>query len=270
MAITGVTGQTAAVETVLAAFANASSSVSAAKAAPAPASNQPALNTASLPGAIGVGIPNSRLGTAQTLAIQEETPSSGSNDGSKTDSAPSETDTGQTDSTATGTANQSADLTQSEEQLIAQLEKRDAAVRQHELAHKTAGGTYAGSASYSYQTGPDGKRYAIGGEVSIDASSVPGNPEATIRKLETVRQAALAPSDPSAQDLSVAARASTAIAAARTQANNEAAGTATSGDKGYSPSAPSTSAPSTSASSPDGNAGSITAQAAQAAFANVT
>lgn len=62
------------------------------------------------------------------------------------------------------------------------------------------------AASYSMQTGPDGKRYAIGGEVQIDIS--PGQtPEETIRKARIIQAAALAPAEPSAQDRSIAARA---------------------------------------------------------------
>ena len=40
--------------------------------------------------------------------------------------------------------------------------------RQHEQAHLSAAGGHArGGPSYQYETGPDGKRYAVGGEVSI-------------------------------------------------------------------------------------------------------
>ncbi|WP_323012115.1 putative metalloprotease CJM1_0395 family protein [Castellaniella sp.] len=97
----------------------------------------------------------------------------------------------------------------SEEQLaqIQELKARDQAVRQHEAAHQAAGGALAGSASFSYERGPDGQLYAIGGEVSIDMSTVSGNPQATIDKMRTVRAAATAPSDPSSQDRAIAAQA---------------------------------------------------------------
>lgn len=91
------------------------------------------------------------------------------------------------------------------EQVIAQLQARDREVRAHEMAHLAAAGGYAtGGASYVYQAGPDGKRYAIGGEVGIDTSAVPGDPEATLQKAMVVQRAALAPAEPSAQDLKVA------------------------------------------------------------------
>jgi hypothetical protein len=93
------------------------------------------------------------------------------------------------------------------------LRQRDQEVRLHEQAHLLAAGPYAkGAPSYTYQTGPDGQRYAVGGEVPIDLSAVPGNPQATLQKALTVRRAALAPTDPSEADQAVAAQA-TALAA---------------------------------------------------------
>ena len=80
-------------------------------------------------------------------------------------------------------------------------------VRAHELAHITAGGgLITRGAAYTYETGPDGQRYAVGGDVGIDVS--PGRtPQETLARAEQVRRAALAPADPSAQDRQVAARA---------------------------------------------------------------
>ena len=54
----------------------------------------------------------------------------------------------------------------------------------------------------------------MGGEVHIDTSEVPGDPEATLKKMKQVRNAALAPADPSAQDLKVASQASAQAAKA--------------------------------------------------------
>jgi len=107
-----------------------------------------------------------------------------------------------------------------QEQLeIAELASRDREVRAHEQAHAAVGGAYAGAPTYTYTRGPDGKRYAIGGEVSIDSSPIPNDPEATLRKMELVQRAALAPAEPSAQDRRVAAQA----AAQATQARAELA-----------------------------------------------
>lgn len=90
---------------------------------------------------------------------------------------------------------------------IAKLEARDAEVRAHEAAHMAAGGAIAGAASFDYQIGPDGKAYAVGGEVAIDISPE-RDPKATQAKMQRVRAAALAPASPSPQDIKVAATAS--------------------------------------------------------------
>ncbi|TNC81660.1 MAG: hypothetical protein C9356_07305 [Oleiphilus sp.] len=113
------------------------------------------------------------------------------------------------------------ELTAAEERQINQLAARDAQVKAHERAHKAVGGQYTGAISYVYQEGPDGKRYAVGGEVPIDASPVSGDPQATIDKMNVVKAAALAPSDPSAQDRRVASQAGQTIAEARLQLNEE-------------------------------------------------
>jgi hypothetical protein len=94
---------------------------------------------------------------------------------------------------------------------IAALAARDRQVRTHEQQHQAAGGSLAGSASFSFITGPDGVQYAVGGEVPINLSSVPGNPAQTIARMEVVRSAALAPADPSAADRAVAAAATRII-----------------------------------------------------------
>ena len=100
---------------------------------------------------------------------------------------------------------------------IAKLVSRDQEVRTHEQAHAAVGGRYAGAPSYTYERGPDGKRYAVGGEVSIDTSPIPNDPEATLRKMEVVIRAALAPAEPSAQDRQVAAQAQLQMAEARVE-----------------------------------------------------
>ncbi len=105
---------------------------------------------------------------------------------------------------------------------IRQLQARDKEVRAHEAAHAAAGGSYAGSPSYSFSRGPDGRSYATGGEVSIDISPIPGDPEATLQKASQVRSAALAPVQPSAQDMRVASRALAMTSEARQTIASEA------------------------------------------------
>ena len=99
-------------------------------------------------------------------------------------------------------------LTEEEQKLIDELKARDREVKTHEQAHIAAGGSYVkGGATYDYQTGPDGKQYAVGGSVNIDTSPVDGDPEATIAKAQVVIKAALAPAEPSGQDQKVASAA---------------------------------------------------------------
>ena len=110
------------------------------------------------------------------------------------------------------------DLTPDQQRKMEQLKSRDRAVRAHEAAHMAAAaGLVRSGASFSYQTGPDGQRYAVGGEVSIDTSSVANNPEATLAKASQIQAAALAPADPSAQDRAVAASAARMAMEARIQ-----------------------------------------------------
>ena len=99
-------------------------------------------------------------------------------------------------------------LDEAEQEQVQELKARDREVRSHEAAHAAAAGPYAsGGPTYEYQKGPDGHRYAVGGELQIDVSPVDGDPAATIRKMQVVRAAALAPADPSSQDRAVAAAA---------------------------------------------------------------
>lgn len=110
------------------------------------------------------------------------------------------------------------EIRQEEQRILQQLKSRDREVRAHEAAHMAAGRPYIRSGpSYTYQRGPDGRSYAIGGQVQLDTSEERNDPEATLNKAEQVRRAALAPAQPSPQDLSVAADASQLAARARVE-----------------------------------------------------
>ncbi|MFO7786718.1 MAG: putative metalloprotease CJM1_0395 family protein [Halospina sp.] len=100
---------------------------------------------------------------------------------------------------------------------VQELRGRDQEVRQHEQAHQVVGGQYAGAPTYTYQRGPEGQLYAVGGQVSIDTSPIPDDPEATISKMQTVRSAALAPAEPSPQDLRVAQEATRQLLQAQSE-----------------------------------------------------
>lgn len=108
------------------------------------------------------------------------------------------------------------ELTPEQQRELQQLQNRDQQVRDHEAAHMAAsGGLLINPASFTFQAGPDGNRYAVGGEVTIDTSPISGNPEATIQKALQIQAAALAPADPSVQDRAVAASAMQMAMAAR-------------------------------------------------------
>ncbi len=58
------------------------------------------------------------------------------------------------------------DLTNKEKIQVQRLKSRDQEVKAHEQAHLSAAGTIAVSgARFTYTTGPNGLRYAVGGEV---------------------------------------------------------------------------------------------------------
>jgi hypothetical protein len=110
---------------------------------------------------------------------------------------------------------------ETEQKVIEQLSARDREVRAHEQAHAAVGGQYASSPTYTYQRGPDGVSYAVGGEVKIDTSPIPNDPEATLRKAEQIARAASAPADPSGQDRAVAAQAAKMAQQARIEINQK-------------------------------------------------
>ncbi len=123
--------------------------------------------------------------------------------------------------TAGGDSLEISQLSEDEQEAVRELKNTDREVRAHEAAHAAAAGSLGSSPSFTFKTGPDGRRYAVAGEVKIDTSEVPNDPEATIRKMQKVRRAALAPSEPSAQDRSVAAQASRIEAQARAELLSE-------------------------------------------------
>lgn len=105
---------------------------------------------------------------------------------------------------------------------VKELSIRDREVRNHEAAHLAAAGPYArGGPSYTFEQGPNGKSYAVGGEVKIDTAPIQGDPEATLRKARQIKASALAPAEPSSQDRSVAASAAQLIATAQQELTTE-------------------------------------------------
>lgn len=103
----------------------------------------------------------------------------------------------------------SIDASRSEEQqeleISRDLAERDREVRAHEQAHASVGGKYASAPSYTYERGPDGRMYAVEGEVKIDTSPIPNDPQATLEKAEIIQRAALSVAEPSSADRAAAA-----------------------------------------------------------------
>lgn len=126
-----------------------------------------------------------------------------------------EDDTADNTSGTTSSATRDESMPPEEQQEVQELKQRDQEVRTHEAAHAAVGGQFAGAPTLEYETGPDGTRYAVSGEVSIDLSKAKGDPQETITKMEQVQAAALAPAQPSAQDRRVAARAAQIATQAR-------------------------------------------------------
>ncbi|TCJ18048.1 hypothetical protein EZJ19_03380 [Parasulfuritortus cantonensis] len=99
-----------------------------------------------------------------------------------------------------------AALTPEQQQQVVRLKQIDQKVHAHEAAHQAAGAGLTSGASYQYVRGPDGRQYAVAGEVKIDVSPAQ-TPSQTVDKAKRIQAAALAPADPSAQDRAVAAQA---------------------------------------------------------------
>ena len=151
------------------------------------------------------GLEKSQQQNTSTTASQGETPSASSQAGREAD----------------GQSSNPQALTVEEEKMVQDLKQRNREVQAHERAHLGAAGQYAkGGASFTYQQGPDGRRYAIGGEVPIDVSAEK-TPEETIQKMQIIKRAAMAPAEPSSADRSIAANASATEARARQELQAE-------------------------------------------------
>lgn len=131
---------------------------------------------------------------------------------------PELTRTGEPGPSGGATPGASDEMTVEEQDQQRELEKRDQEVRRHEQAHAAAAGAHTrGGPSFEFETGPDGKQYAVAGEVQIDTTPVRNDPQATVTKMQQVRRAALAPANPSAQDRAVAASAASEEQKARAE-----------------------------------------------------
>jgi len=150
-----------------------------------------------------------KLNEKQMLVVEDDPLSKSQNDGKKTQEKSKSSDP--------------KELSEDEKRLVKDLQSRDSEVKAHESAHQAAGGGMTGAASFTYQQGPDGKMYAIGGEVSISTPSS-SSPEEAIKNARTLAAAAMAAGDPSPQDFSVAASARVMEMKAQQQLTKETQG----------------------------------------------
>ena len=111
-------------------------------------------------------------------------------------------------------------LSDKEKQELQELKSRDIEVKKHERTHQRVGSPYTSAPSYEYETGPDGKKYAVAGSVNIDSSDA-DTPEKTAEKMRIIIKAAKAPAQPSSKDLSVAADASRRLNEANAKVQKE-------------------------------------------------
>jgi len=88
--------------------------------------------------------------------------------------------------------------------VLEKFKQSDANIKSHEQIHASIGHTTA-PISYTYQKGPDGKIYAVGGHVKLD-TSIPNDPKAAAFKLDILQKAASAPIDSSAADNNIASQ----------------------------------------------------------------
>lgn len=108
-------------------------------------------------------------------------------------------------------------LTPEQQRQVERLKRIDAQVRAHEAAHQAVGGNLVGGGMLTYQIGPDGKQYAVGGDLPVDMSISGIDPATIISKMRQIESAAMAPTDPSGQDLAVALQAAQIESQARVE-----------------------------------------------------
>lgn len=142
-------------------------------------------------------------------ALSAQSPSARSN-GTSTDGASSNAVSRSTASPAPASAAAArlpAELSAAERADVTRLQQRDQQVRQEEKAHAAVAGDLAGPINYIYQRGPDGRQYAVGGSVGIQATNLSGDPAEAKRIGARMAAAANAATNPSAQDYAVARKA---------------------------------------------------------------
>jgi hypothetical protein len=108
------------------------------------------------------------------------------------------------------------ELSAEELQKLRELERKDQQVRTRDMAFLAAAGGAAGSVALEYETGPDGRRYAVGADIKLDTSAG-ATPEQTLAKARALRAATMSARSDSSADASAAAKAVRMEAEARAE-----------------------------------------------------
>jgi hypothetical protein len=119
-----------------------------------------------------------------------------------------------------GAGPQQPDLDADDLRALRELERRDNQVRTRDMAFIAAAGGAAGSYTIEYETGPDGRRYMVGAEVTLDTTEG-ATPEQTLAKARALRAATMSASRDSAQDAMAATKAMRMEAEARAEIERE-------------------------------------------------
>lgn len=92
------------------------------------------------------------------------------------------------------------------ERVLDKFKSKDSEVKAHEQAHATNSSSNS-TVKYNYQMGPDGRLYAVGGEIRLD-TSIPKDPTRALSKLDELIRASSAPSELSQADMQISRSAS--------------------------------------------------------------
>lgn len=108
------------------------------------------------------------------------------------------------------TANETDKARASKKSFVRQQEHFEHAqsqIQQHVESHLSVTTLYSSGPNYQYRVSPDGKRVIVSGDVSFDVSPSSNSPHETLHKAEIIKQAALAPNDPTPEDRRVSLQA---------------------------------------------------------------
>lgn len=93
------------------------------------------------------------------------------------------------DTGAPETSSRTEELSAQQQREVQTLERTERQVRADERAQRAAAGAYSDGVQLRYSVGPDGRRYVVAAEVALDVTPVPGDPAATLRKMEAIMRA---------------------------------------------------------------------------------